>query len=226
MKYKIVISLLGLLSLLACSSKKNISKSNTNIKSNIVLMETSEGNIKIKLYDATPLHRDNFKKLCTEHYYDSLLFHRVIQNFMIQGGDPDSKKATANAMLGNGGPNYTIPAEIVDTIFHKKGVIAAARDNNPEKRSSGSQFYIVQGKKWDKNSLEMMGNRSGKKMTEKQIQTYINIGGTPHLDGAYTVFGEVIEGIEIVDKIAAKKTGMADRPIQDVRIIKCRLIKE
>lgn len=226
MKYRISFFAVLIIVVSACSSKKNISKSKEVIDSNIVLMETSEGNIKIKLYDATPLHRDNFKKLCNEHYYDSLLFHRVIQNFMIQGGDPDSKNATAGKMLGNGGPNYTIAAELVDTIFHKKGVIAAARDNNPEKRSSGSQFYIVQGKKWDKPTLELMSKRNGKPMSEKQIEAYSTLGGTPHLDGAYTVFGEVMEGLETLDKIAAVKTGLADRPVQNVRIIKCRLVRQ
>jgi len=161
-----------------------------------VLLQTTMGDIKLKLYNETPLHRDNFVKLVSEGYYDGLLFHRVINNFMIQGGDPDSRNAQPGQMLGNGGPSYTIPAEILPQFKHKKGSLAAARNNNPQKASSGSQFYIVH-----------------------------NDNGTPYLDGAYTVFGETVEGFDVIDKIATVKTGAADRPVEDVKIIKASIVK-
>jgi peptidyl-prolyl cis-trans isomerase B (cyclophilin B) len=191
------------------------------------------GDIVIRLSDSTPLHRDNFLKLVKVGYYDSLLFHRVINNFMIQAGDPNSKTAAAGLALGNGGPGYTIPAEFRTTLFHKKGVIAAARsgDNvNPTKASSGSQFYIVQGKTFTDpglDSLETM-RLNGRKIPVSQREVYKTIGGTPHLDQGYTVFGEVVKGLEVVDKIAAVQTSKAqdrDRPLQDVRIIKMKLVK-
>lgn len=187
----------------------------------IIIISTQMGDIKLKLYDETPLHRDNFIKLVTEHYFDSTLFHRVINNFMIQGGDPDSKRATAGAMLGNGGPSYTIPAEFVPTLIHKKGVLAAAREGdmvNPQKASSGSQFYIVQGKVFTTDELEMLSKRMGKTFTPDQIKTYTTIGGTPHLDGSYTVFGEVISGWDVIDKIAAVATDQNNRPKEDIRM--------
>jgi cyclophilin family peptidyl-prolyl cis-trans isomerase len=198
-----------------------------------VLMQTTMGDIVIRLSDSTPLHRDNFLKLVKVGYYDSLLFHRVINNFMIQAGDPNSKTAAAGLALGNGGPGYTIPAEFRTTLFHKKGVIAAARsgDNvNPTKASSGSQFYIVQGKTFTDpglDSLETM-RLNGRKIPVSQREVYKTIGGTPHLDQGYTVFGEVVKGLEVVDKIAAVQTSKAqdrDRPLQDVRIIKMKLVK-
>lgn len=259
------------LSLTACSLLKN------NKKSNIVLISTNYGNIKIKLYDETPLHRDNFLKLSNEKYFDSTLFHRVIGQFMIQGGDPSSKKAPAGTTLGEGGPSYTIPAEINDSLFHKKGVLAAARqgdDINPKKESSGSQFYIVQGKVFTDQELDGIENKKngtrkqkifnellskpenaqlrdrivkyqqnrmsdslqvaiksiepmievefakqpGFKFTPKQRQIYTTVGGTPHLDKDYTVFGEVIEGLDVIDKIAAVKTDKNNRPIENIRM--------
>ncbi len=200
----------------------------TKVKEKMVLIETSKGSIKIKLYNETPLHRDNFLKLVKEKYYDGVLFHRVIKKFMIQAGDPDSKTAKPDQMLGNGGPDYTIAAEFNPNLFHKKGVLAAARlgdQANPEKRSSGSQFYIVQGEVFDDAKIEMVEKRLGKKLTDKQKQIYKTIGGTPHLDGAYTVFGEVVSGLEVIDAIAAVKTGKADRPVEDVKIISMKIVK-
>jgi len=198
-----------------------------------VLMQTTMGDIVIRLSDSTPLHRDNFLKLVKVGYYDSVLFHRVIQNFMIQGGDPNSKNASPGVSLGNGGPNYTIPAEFRTTLFHKKGVIAAARmgDNaNPTKASSGSQFYIVQGKPFTEGGLDSVETfrLNGRKIPVAQREVYKTLGGTPHLDQGYTVFGEVVKGLDVVDKIAAVQTSKAqdrDRPLQDVRIIKAVLIK-
>ena len=197
-----------------------------------VQLETTYGNIIIRLSDSTPLHRDNFLKLVKVGFYDSVLFHRVIQNFMIQSGDPNSKNAAAGQPLGNGGPNYTIPAEFRQTLFHKKGVIAAARtgDNvNPQKASSGSQFYIVQGRTFTDAGLDSVENfRLKRKIPAEQREVYKTIGGTPHLDQNYTVFGEVVKGMDVVDKIAAVQTSKGvdrDRPLQDVRIIKAKLIK-
>ena len=195
-----------------------------------VLLQTNYGDIVLRLYDSTPLHRDNFLKLVKTGFYDSLLFHRVIQNFMIQGGDPNSKHAKPGEPLGNGGPAYRIPAEFKTTLFHKKGVIAAARDNNPEKASSGSQFYIVQGKIFTDPGLDSVEiyRLNGRKIPPEQREIYKTTGGTPHLDQNYTVFGEVIKGWDIVDKIAAVPTSKGqdrDRPLEDVRIIKAKLIK-
>lgn len=195
-----------------------------------VLLETNYGNIVIRLSDSTPLHRDNFLKLVKTGYYDSLLFHRVIKSFMIQGGDPDSKYAKSGEPLGNGGPGYRIPAEFRATLFHKKGVIAAARNNNPEKASSGSQFYIVQGKIFTDAGLDSVETYrlNGRKIPADQREVYKTIGGAPHLDQNYTVFGEVVKGLDVVDKIAAVATSKGndrDRPLGDVRIIKARLIK-
>lgn len=186
-----------------------------------VLISTSFGDIKIRLYDETPQHRDNFIKLVSEGYYDGTLFHRVINQFMIQGGDPDSKGAKSDAILGNGGPGYTIPAEFVSKYIHKKGVIAAAREGdnvNPSKASSGSQFYIVQGKKFTDAELDIIASRTGHAFTKEERDVYKTIGGAPHLDGNYTVFGEVYEGLDVVDKIAAVKTGYADRPVEDIKM--------
>ena len=198
-----------------------------------VLMQTTMGDIVIRLSDSTPLHRDNFLKLVKVGYYDSILFHRVIKDFMIQGGDPDSKKAAAGKPLGNGGPGYTVPAEFRKTLFHKKGVIAAARtgDNiNPAKASSGSQFYIAQGKVFTDAGLDSVETfrLNGRKIPAEQRAVYKTIGGIPHLDQGYTVYGEVVKGLDVVDKIAAVQTSKAqdrDRPLQDVRIIKAKLIK-
>jgi len=195
-----------------------------------VLLQTNYGDIVVRLSDSTPLHRDNFLKLVKTHYYDSVLFHRVIKNFMIQGGDPNSKHAKAGEPLGEGGPDYTIPAEFRATLFHKKGVIAAARDNNPEKASSGSQFYIVQGKIFTNAGLDSVETYrlNGRKIPTEQREVYKTIGGTPHLDQNYTVFGEVVKGLDVVAEIAAVPTSKGedrDRPLEDVRIIKAKLIK-
>ena len=240
----------------------------------LVLIETDFGNIKIKLYNETPLHRDNFLKLVQKHFYDSLLFHRVINTFMIQGGDPESKNASPQKMLGDADVAYTIPAEFNQKLFHKRGVLAAARNGdevNPEQASSGCQFYIVQGKTFNDSLLDLMEKRitkmkaynnvvrklENKKLFEKYAQfqqqglpdsmmaakkkidmltdeelanvpqykfspeqrsTYKTIGGTPHLDGSYTVFGEVMEGMEVVDKIASVPRNRFDRPLTDVRM--------
>ena len=194
-----------------------------------VLLQTSFGDIILRLSDSTPLHRDNFLLLTKTGFYDSLLFHRVIQNFMIQGGDPNSKTAIAGQVLGNGGPSQKIPAEFRQTLFHKRGVIAAARNDNPEKASSGSQFYIVQGKIFTDAGLDSVETYRLKRIIPiEQREVYKTIGGTPHLDQTYTVFGEVVKGMETVDKIASVQTSKGadrDRPLQDVKIFKAKLIK-
>ena len=192
-----------------------------------VLISTSFGDMMVELYNETPQHRDNFVKLVKERFYDGTLFHRVIPNFMIQGGDPDSKGAAPNVQLGNGGPGYTIPAELVDGLYHKKGVLAAARLGdvvNPKKESSGSQFYLVQGQVFTEEKLWSIGVRSGKKYTEEQTKTYGTIGGTPHLDGAYTVFGEVVKGLEVIELIANQKRDKNNRPLKNVEM-SIRIIK-
>ena len=251
-----------------------------NKKSNLVLIETSLGNIKIRLYDETPQHRDNFLKLVENGYYNGQLFHRVIKDFMIQGGDPDSKGAPAGKQLGAGEPGYQIPAEFVyPQLFHKRGALSAARTSdqvNPQKASSGSQFYIVWGSVYDANqikNMEMQKKQQAMKayfnslanqkiatiqtlyqakdnagldslqkelialtetefknnpekggFTPEQVQAYTTIGGTPHLDGEYTVFGEVVEGIEIVEKIQNCQTDSSDRPKSDITM-KMSIIK-
>ena len=234
-----------------------------------VKIQTMLGDIVVRLYDETPIHRDNFVKLVKEGYYDGTLFHRVIKDFMIQGGDPDSKGAPAGKMLGVGGPNYTLEAEIKDGLFHKRGALAAARQGdevNPERRSSGSQFYIVWGQVYNEGQLrqyakqmrmqkvqaafnelaaqhrdEIMQMRrernraglqelqdklvaeaeakvTGEGLTEEQRKVYSTIGGTPHLDGQYTVFGEVEEGLDVVEMILNTATGRGDRPIDDIEM--------
>ena len=184
-----------------------------------VLIKTTLGDITVMLYDDTPLHRDNFIKLVNEDWYNGSPFHRVIKNFMIQGGQ--------NAD-GSVDPGYRIPAEIKSNHFHKKGALAAARQAdqvNPQKMSSGSQFYIVQGQIMNETQLNMFESRYGKVFNAKQRQAYQTIGGTPHLDGDYTVFGEVTDGLEIVDKIAAVKTGYMDVPVEPVTIISMEIVK-
>ena len=191
------------------------------------------GDMIIRLSDSTPLHRDNFLKLVKVGFYDSLLFHRVMKGFMVQGGDPNSKFAKAGMPLGNGDLGYTIPTEFRETLFHKKGVIAAARqpDNvNPTKASSASQFYIAQGKVFTDAELDIMEQQrlQGKKIPESYRTVYKTIGGIPHLDRNYTVYGEVVNGLEVIDKIAdvdVSKGRDLNRPITDVRIIKAKLIK-
>ncbi len=244
-----------------------------------VELKTSLGDIIIALYNETPKHRDNFVKLVKDGYYDGVLFHRVIKDFMIQTGDGNSKTATPGQMLGDGDPGYTIPAEFVSPkYFHKKGALAAARTGdqvNPERASSGSQFYIVTGKLYSSQELDMMKQRLGDqkkqgrwqqlvmqhrdeimrmqsaqdnsglqrlqdqlvaqleaeyakdpfRLTDEQIEAYTTVGGTPHLDGQYTVFGEVLKGMDVVDAIQNVKTGANDRPVDDVKIIKASIIK-
>ncbi|HKL92854.1 MAG TPA: peptidylprolyl isomerase [Bacteroidales bacterium] len=241
---------------------------------NIVVLESNVGTIKIKLYDETPQHRDNFIKLVKEGFYNDLLFHRVIKNFMVQGGDPDSKEAAAGKALGSGGPGYQVPAEIVyPQLFHKRGALSAARTAdqvNPEKASSGSQFYIVWGEVYNEGQLKQMEQQKKQQamqsyfnglaatrreeiqrlyqandqaaldalqkelvgqtedafkqdpnkgaFTEAQMDAYTTVGGTPHLDGEYTVFGEVIEGLDVVEKIQNAATGANDRPKTDIRM--------
>jgi len=201
----------------AQSSKKSKATKEPESKERIVLITTAMGNIKLKLYEETPKHRDNFIKLATDGFYTDLLFHRVIKDFMIQGGDPQSKGAAPDMMLGGGDVGYTIPAEFNPALYHKKGALAAARTQNPEKASSGCQFYIVQGRKMTNEELNMMETRLGIKYTEQQRNEYITNGGTPMLDQNYTVFGEVIEGLDVVDKIAAVQTKSPDRPIEDIK---------
>lgn len=186
-----------------------------------VLISTSMGDIAIVLYDETPEHRDNFVKLAREGFYEGILFHRVIEGFMIQAGDPMSRDAAPGESLGSGGPGYTLPAEIVEGLFHQKGALAAARQGdqvNPERRSSGSQFYIVQGRAWSEAELNQMEQQRGTAFTEAAREAYTTVGGTPHLDDAYTVFGQVVEGLDVVDRIASVQTGRGDRPAEDVSI--------
>jgi cyclophilin family peptidyl-prolyl cis-trans isomerase len=190
-----------------------------------VKITTDSGIIVVKLYDSTPLHRDNFAKLVKAGFYDSLLFHRVISNFMIQGGDPNSKFAEPGDMLGNGGSDMErIPAEFNPALFHKKGTLCAARDGNPEKASSACQFYIVQGTKMTDDQLNGIDMQRTVKYTPEQRMTYKTIGGTPFLDMNYTVFGEVIKGLNVIDKIASVQKGQADRPVGDVRM-KIEIVK-
>jgi cyclophilin family peptidyl-prolyl cis-trans isomerase len=182
----------------------------------IVQIQTNYGNMTIALNDSTPLHRDNFIKLIKENFYDSLLFHRVIKDFMIQGGDPNSKRATAGARLGSGGPAYKVPAEFKPYLFHRKGALAAARDNNPERASSSCQFYIVHGKSWTTDQLK--SQFSFRNYPDSILQTYTTSGGTPHLDMGYTVFGYLTDGFDVLDRIAAVPKDPADRPTENVRM--------
>lgn len=187
-------------------------------KSRHALIETEFGNMTLELYNSTPGHRDNFIKLVNDGFYEDLLFHRVISGFMVQGGDPNSKDASMETPLGSGGPGYQIPHEI--GAPHFKGTLAAARTGagNPEKKSSGSQFYLVQGRKQTEQSLQANAQRKGFQYNEAQIKKYVELGGTPNLDMDYTVYGEVIEGIEVIDKIAAVQTNPSNRPLNDVKM--------
>jgi len=193
-----------------------------------VEMETTHGNMTIKLYDDTPKHRDNFIKLAETGYYDGLLFHRVIDGFMIQGGDPNSKGAKSGARLGSGGPGYTVPAEFTPKYAHVKGALCAARqgDNvNPDKNSSGSQFYIVHGKAVTEEVLKSMERRNNMEYPDEVVEQYLKNGGTPFLDQGYTVYGMVVEGLDIIDKIAGVSKDRSDRPTEDVKILKVRVVK-
>ncbi|TKK71049.1 peptidylprolyl isomerase [Ilyomonas limi] len=207
---------------ISCASTKTAK--NRTVAPQLAEISTNYGNMVVKLYDSTPLHRNNFIKLVKEGFYDSLLFHRVIDSFMIQGGDPESKNAPDSVQLGAGeAPGSRIPAEFNSNYFHKKGALAAARDDNPEKASSNCQFYIVQGKQYNDTSLNMMecqirNENPGFSFTEEQRKVYNTVGGTPFLDQNYTVFGEVIKGLEVIDKIAALPRDTNDRPLQNVRM--------
>ena len=200
-----------------------------------VLLETTAGNIRIALSDLTPIHRDNFIRLVNEHFYDSLLFHRVIKGFMIQGGDPKSRHAEPGALLGDGDVDYTLDPEFrTPQLYHRRGMVAMAREGdivNPLRKSSGCQFYIVWGKTFASKDLEAMQVRLDSmtnhqvQITPEMFQDYRRIGGTPHLDGQYTVFGEVIEGLDVVDRIQQVFTDDYDRPVDDVRIIRATCIE-
>ena len=276
---KILLICLAFIALTACNagSKRQTNHHMENEKRTLVKLETTMGNITVALYNETPKHRDNFIKLVKEGVYDSTLFHRVIKQFMIQAGDPESKNASDTAMLGSGDVGYTIPAEFNPKFFHKKGVLAAARqgdDVNPEKASSGCQFYIVTGRKFTEPQLLGMENKINEqreealfdslarqhmkeiykmrkagdnagllelqdtleaqareladkeekfRFTPEQIKAYSTVGGAPHLDGSYTVFGEVTEGMEVVENIEIAKTNRADRPVENIRILKASI---
>lgn len=193
-----------------------------------ILIHTTQGNITIKLFDDVPLHKENFLDLISKNFYDNLLFHRVIKDFMIQTGDPGSRFSNPGEFLGRGGVDYTIPAEFRKDYYHKKGAVAAARLSdkvNPEKSSSGCQFYIVAGKTYTDNELDYMEkNGLHIKFTDEQRKIYKSLGGAPHLDYSYTVFGEVIDGFDVLDKISASKTDINNRPLSDIRILSVNII--
>lgn len=182
----------------------------------LVRIETPAGEMIARLSDATPQHQDNFVKLAEENYYDGLLFHRVINGFMVQGGDPNSRGADSGTRLGSGGPGYQVPAEFVDSLAHVKGALAAARTNNPAKASSGSQFYIVHGRPVIEAELNKQEAQTGVRYPSDVREAYLERGGVPFLDQGYTVFGQVVEGLGVIDKIAGLATGPGDRPVEDV----------
>jgi cyclophilin family peptidyl-prolyl cis-trans isomerase len=223
---------LFLFSLLNLFAQKEITVKKKDRKRDI-LLQTNYGDITLRLSDSTPLHRDNFIRLVKSGYYDSVLFHRVINRFMIQAGDGSRKHGAPGTPLGEGGVPYTVPAEFNTSLFHEKGVLAAARqgdDVNPEKASSGSQFYIVQGRKFTDAGLDSVEtNRLHRKIPDALREVYKTTGGTPHLDQNYTVFGKVVKGLDVVDRIAEVPTGKErtdrDRPVSDVMIIKAKLVK-
>jgi cyclophilin family peptidyl-prolyl cis-trans isomerase len=197
-----------------------------NAQKNKIKIETEYGNIVLMLYDNTPLNTNNMVKMAKEHFYDSTLFHRCIPQFMIQGGDPESKQAKPGQALGMGGLGTTIPAEINDVAYHKRGAVGVARDQTPDKSGSSCQFYLVSGKQFTDAELDNMSKRTGRNYTPEQREMYKTQGGTPHLDGNYTVFGEVIEGMDVVDKIAAEPRDANDRPNKDIRMLKVRVISK
>lgn len=211
-----------LLGLILAFTNNNVSGEKYDLPGSdtLIKISTNYGDIVIKLYKDTPYHRENFIKLTRDGFFNKQMFHRVINQFMIQGGDPHSVNAAKGQRLGTGGPGYTIPAEFRENHYHKKGVIAAARqgDNvNPEKASSGSQFYLVQGKVFTVDELMLMEQRGiHRPFTKEEIEAYTTVGGTPHLDGSYTVFGEVVDGMDVIDKIAASPTDPYDRPVEDI----------
>ena len=191
------------------------------------MISTEYGNMVLELYNQTPLHRKNFIKLVKEHFYDSLLFHRVIKDFMIQGGDPESKYAKPGELLGEGGPKYTLAPEFDTSLYHKKGALAAAREadaENPHKRSSSTQFYIVEGKTYTNNQMDRIEEKMHIKIPENHRAVYRTIGGDPFLDMNYTVFGQVISGFEVIDKIAHVPTDENNRPLKNIRM-KITLLK-
>lgn len=198
-----------------------------------IQMVTTEGVLLLRLSDSTPLHRDNFIRLVKANYFDSILFHRVISGFMIQAGDPNSKRAVPGQMLGNGGPGYTLPAEIRPSLFHQRGMLAAAREGdekNPERKSSASQFYIVQGRTYRSGELDTVEIRrlKGAKISDERRAVYTQTGGSPHLDGQYTIFGRLLQGFDVLDRIATTPTSKGfdrDRPLNDVRILSVKLVK-
>ena len=211
--------------ILCCSFSSAISQT----AAHTLVLETSMGDIKCILYEQTPMHTDNFITLVRDGAYNGVLFHRVIKDFMIQTGDPSSKNAPKGALVGTGGPKYTVPAEFHPDLYHQKGALAAARQGdqtNPNRESNGSQFYIVQGNVFSDEQLDQLEKAGAHiKFTAEQRMVYKSVGGTPHLDYAYTVFGQVIEGFEVIDRIAAEPTDERDRPLEDVRIIKVRVLK-
>ncbi len=188
----------------------------------LVMMTTDFGTMKLLLHDQTPKHKANFIKLVNDKFYDGLLFHRIMQTFMIQGGDPNSRTATAGQALGSGNVGYKIPAEFVPTLFHRKGALAAAHDGNPEKASSGCQFYVVQGRTWDEAGMQQQLARiqsmNGRPPTPEQTDVYRTIGGSPHLDGNYTVFGQVVDGLAVIDSVAKQPRSSSNRPLKDLRM--------
>ena len=194
-----------------------------------LFIETSKGNMKFIIYEQTPMHTDNFIKLVNDGTYNGVLFHRVIKDFMIQTGDPDSKNASKGTLLGTGGVGYRVPAEFNPDLYHKNGALAAARQGdktNPNRESNGSQFYIVQGEVFTDEQLDQMENSDAHiKFTAEQRMVYKAVGGTPHLDYGYTVFGEVIEGFEVIEKIAAVQVDERDRPLEDVKVIKITVLE-
>ena len=215
---KYVFRLIVFLSI-AGSSYLNLIQAQNSSEERLIKIATIQGDMVLKLYNETPAHRDNMIKLIQENFFENQLFHRVIKDFMIQGGDPQSVGAPAGMRLGNGGPGYTIPAEFNPELFHKKGALAAARQGdavNPQKASSGSQFYLVQGRVYTPEQINSFAQSGRATFTEESIKAYTTVGGTPHLDGSYTVFGEVVEGLEVLDRIAATPTDSRDRPLADV----------
>lgn len=211
-----VLTLLLALTLTATAKKTKDTK---------VVIETEYGKIVMKLYANTPKNTANMVKLADQHFYDSTLFHRVIPNFVIQGGDPESKHAKPGQALGNGDLGYRVPAEINDSDYHKRGALGVARDNTPDKSGSACQFYIVVGRVYTDQELDNISKRTNRKFTPAQREVYKTIGGTPHLDGNYTVFGEVLEGMDVVDKIAGEPRNGADRPNKDIRMLSVRVMK-
>ena len=279
MKKTTILFTLILCCITACTGNQKKNNNMANDNATLVKIETTMGDITVKLYDETPKHKENFIKLVKEGVYDSTLFHRIIKNFMIQAGDPTSKTASATDTLGSGDVGYTIPAEFNPKFFHKRGVLAAARqgdDVNPNKESSGCQFYIVTGRKFSEAQMINMENQMNEarldtvfqalarkhmkeiykmrkandmeglmelqdslenqarkevakepalKFTPEQIKAYTTVGGTPHLDGNYTVFGEVVDGMNVVAEIETAKTNRQDRPTQDIRILKATVLE-